>query len=103
MRLASLFLTLPTRAFTGQQIMPSEGKGASRAFNADVSAGSSPSQRGQASGFRTTGIRLCSRAHSSFGVVVTIAKLRIHSPSGDFQFSYRPASAIGLRSASAIA
>src|SRR5947209_10529195 len=40
-RLASLFLTLPTRAFTGQQIIPSDGKGASRAFNADVSAGSS--------------------------------------------------------------
>jgi hypothetical protein len=29
MRLESLFLTLPTRALTGQQIMSSEGQGAS--------------------------------------------------------------------------
>jgi hypothetical protein len=50
-------LTLPTRALTGQQVISSEGKGASRAFNSDASAGSSPSQRGQASGLRTTGIR----------------------------------------------
>ena len=29
-RLASLFLTLPTRAFTGQQVISSDGNGASR-------------------------------------------------------------------------
>ena len=39
-------------------------------------------------------MRLWSRAHSSFGVVVMMAKLRIHSPAGDFQFSHRPANAI---------
>ena len=38
-----------------------------------------------------------------FGVVVMIAKLRIHSPAGDRQFSHRPASAIKPPSASAIA
>jgi hypothetical protein len=48
-------------------------------------------------------VRLCSSAHSSFGVVVTIAKLRTHSPSGDRQFSHRPARAIRHRSASATA
>jgi NAD(P)-dependent dehydrogenase (short-subunit alcohol dehydrogenase family) len=49
------------------------------------------------------GIRLWSSAHSSFGVVVTIAKLRTHSPAGERQFSQSPASAISPRSASAIA
>ena len=39
-------------------------------------------------------MRLWSRAHSSFGVAVMMAKLRIHSPAGDFQFSHRPANAI---------
>jgi hypothetical protein len=35
-------------------------------------------------------MRLWSRAHSSFGVVVMMAKPRIHSPAGDFQVSHRP-------------
>ena len=38
-------------------------------------------------------MRLCSSAQSSLGSVVTIAKLRTHSPAGDFQFSHKPASA----------
>src|SRR5438045_5193505 len=46
---------------------------------------------------RTTGIRLCSSAQSSFGIVVTIAKLRTHSPDDERQFSHRPASAISPR------
>jgi hypothetical protein len=60
----------------------------------------SPSQAGHTSGFKTTGIRSCSSAHSSFGAVVTIAKLRTHSPAGERQFSHRPANAISLPSAS---
>jgi hypothetical protein len=37
------------------------------------------------------------------GTIVTIAKLPIHSPPGERQFSHSPASAFGRRSASAIA
>jgi hypothetical protein len=48
-------------------------------------------------------VRLCSSAHSSFDAVVTIAKLRTHSPAGERQFSHSPASAIRSRSASAMA
>src|SRR6516162_9966300 len=51
------------------------------------SAGSSPSQAGHVSGPRTTGIRLWSSAHSSFGGQVTIAKLLTHSLAGERQFS----------------
>jgi len=65
---------LPTRAITGQQVIPSEGKGISRALSVDASADSSPSQSRQASGLRTTGMRLWSRAHSSLGLVVTMAE-----------------------------
>src|SRR6516162_9348334 len=50
-----------------------------------ASAGSSPSQAGHVSGPSTTGIRLCSSAHSSLGVVVMIAKLRTLSPAGQRQ------------------
>jgi hypothetical protein len=57
-RLGSLFLTFPTRALTGQQIISSDGNGASSALREEASAGSSPSQTGQVSGLRTTGIRL---------------------------------------------
>jgi hypothetical protein len=60
-------------------------------------------QTGQASGASTTGIRLCSSAHNSFGVVVITAKLRTHSPAGERQFSHNPASAIKLRSTRATA
>jgi len=46
-------------------------------------------------------MRLWISAQSSFGVVVTMAKLRTHSPAGERQFSHRPASvndaAIGER------
>jgi hypothetical protein len=42
-------------------------------------------------------------AHSLFGLVVMMAKLRTHSPDGDRQFSHRPAKAISPRSANAIA
>ena len=42
--------------------------------------GCSPSQTRYASGFKTSGIRSCSSAHSSFGVVVMITKLRTLSP-----------------------
>ena len=34
-RLASLFLTLPTLALTGQQVISSDGNDASRAFRSD--------------------------------------------------------------------
>jgi hypothetical protein len=98
-----LFLTLPTRALTGQQVMASEGKGASRDFSRASSAGCSPSHSGHASGARIAGIRLCSAAHSSFGSVVMIAKLRTRSPAGERQLSHSPASAISLRSAKGIA
>src|SRR5271166_3142219 len=57
-RLGSLFLTFPTLVLTGQHVISSDGNGASRALSADASAGSSPSQTGHASGFRTTGMRL---------------------------------------------
>ena len=103
MRLGSLFLTLPTRALTGQHVIAPEGYGARRDLSWRGSAGSSPSQAGHVSGPRTTGIRLCSSAHSSFGVVVTIAKLRTHSPAGERQFSHSPANAIKPGSAGAIA
>src|SRR5205807_1852908 len=53
-----LFLTLPTRELTGQQVISSEGNGASRAFSSAGSAGSSPSQSDHASGLRTAGIRV---------------------------------------------
>ncbi|MGC2525507.1 MAG: hypothetical protein WA417_23135 [Stellaceae bacterium] len=59
-----------------------------------TSAGSSPSQTGHASGLRTTGMRLWSFGHNSFGVVVMMAKLRTHSPAGECQFSHNPASAM---------
>ena len=39
-------------------------------------------------------MRLWILAHNSFGVVVTIAKLRTHSPAGRCQFSHTPASAM---------
>ena len=58
MRLESLFLTFPTRALTGQQVISSDGNGASRALREGTSAGSSPSQTGQVSGLRDTGVRL---------------------------------------------
>jgi hypothetical protein len=48
-------------------------------------------------------MRLCSCAHSSLGLVVMMAKVRIHSSVGERQFSQRPASAIRLLSASPIA
>src|SRR5215472_1924961 len=102
-RLGSLFLTLPTRVLTGQQVIASDGYGARRALSCRGSVGSSPSHTGHVSGPRTTGIRLCSSAHSSFGAVVTIAKLRTHSPPDERQFSHRPARAIMPRSARAIA
>src|SRR5262252_7690844 len=102
-RLGSLFLTLPTRTLTGQHVISSDGKGASRALSWHGSTGSSPSHVDHASAPRTTGIRLCNSAHSSLGVVVTMAKLRTHSPAGERQFSQSPANAIRPRSASAIA
>jgi hypothetical protein len=82
MRLGSLFLTLPTRMLTGQQITSSEGQGASSALSWGPSAGCSPGRTGHVSGFKTTGIRLCSSAHYSFGVVVMMVNLRILSPAG---------------------
>jgi hypothetical protein len=54
-------------------------------------------------GFKTTGIRLCSSAHNSFGVVVMMVKLRILSPAGERQVSHNPAMPISRRLASAIA
>ena len=59
--------------------------GARRALSWPGSAGSSPIQVGQVSGPKTVGIRSCSSAQSSFGVVVTMAKLRSHSPAGERQ------------------
>jgi hypothetical protein len=79
--------------------MASDGNGARRALSWRGSAGSSSSHIGHAAGPRTTGIRLCSSGHSSFGVVVTMVKLRT---AGERQLSYCPASAIMPRSASAI-
>src|SRR5215475_3179271 len=57
-RLGSLFLTLPTRALTGQHVICSDGYGARRALSWCGSAASSPSQADHALGPRTTGIRL---------------------------------------------
>jgi hypothetical protein len=57
-----------------------------------TSAGCSPGHTGHVSGFKTTGIRLCSSAHNSFGVVVVVmVKLRILSPAGERQVSHNPA------------
>jgi len=103
MRLGSLFLTLPTRALTGQQIMSSGGQGASSALSWGTSAGGSPSHTGHVSGFKTTGIRLCSSAHNSFGVVVVMVKLRILSPADERQGFPQPGHAHQRRLASAIA
>jgi hypothetical protein len=88
MRLGSLFLTLPTRVLTGQQIMSSEGQGASSALSWGTSAGCSPSHTGHVSGFKP---RACSSAQSSFGVVVMMVKLRILSPAGERQVFHNPA------------
>src|SRR5712671_4435201 len=57
-RHGSLFSTFPTRALTGQQVICSEGNGVNKDLSSDGSAASSPSQTGQASGLRTTGMRL---------------------------------------------
>src|SRR5215472_6239753 len=85
-RVGSSFLTLPTRALTGQQVIAPDGWGARRALSSRGFAGSSPSQAGHTSGATTAGIRLRSSAQSAFGLVVAIAKLRIHSPAGERQF-----------------
>jgi hypothetical protein len=50
-----LFLTFPTRALTGQQVICSEGNGVNRDLSSDGSAASSPSQTAQVSGLRTLG------------------------------------------------
>ena len=50
-----------------------------------------------ASGFSTTGMRLWSSAHNSFGVVVMMVKLRILSPAGERQVSHNPAMPISRR------
>jgi hypothetical protein len=47
-RLGSLFLTLPTRTLTGQQVIASEGKGARRSLSWCGSARCSASQTGHA-------------------------------------------------------
>jgi hypothetical protein len=60
-------------------------------------AGYSPSHCGHTSGVNTMGIRLCSRAHNSFGTVVTIVNLRMRSPAGERQVSHNPAIAISRR------
>jgi hypothetical protein len=60
-----LFLTLPTRVFTGQQIMSFAGWGVSMAVRRAGSVGSSPSHSDHTSGLRTTGVRLWSSAHRS--------------------------------------
>jgi hypothetical protein len=57
-KLGSLFLTLPTRGLTGQQIISSEGYGASISLRSCTVPRCSPSHAGQVSGFSTTGIRL---------------------------------------------
>ena len=54
-------------------------------------------------GYHCRGQPLWISAHSSFGAVVMIAKLRTLSPAGDRHVSQRPARAISPRSASAIA
>src|SRR5262249_61404923 len=89
--------------WTGLHVSSADEQGASIAFNCGGVAGSPPSHAVQLSRARTTGMRSCSSAHSSFDLVVTIAKLRTHSPAGERQFSHKPASAIRHRSASAIA
>ena len=101
-RLGSWLLTSPIRRLTGQQVIASDGNGASRALSWRGSDGS-PSQVGHASDPRITGIRLCNSVNSWLGVVVTMAKLRTHSPAGERQFSHTPANAIRRRSASATA
>ena len=60
------------------------------------SAGAGPSQRSQASSGSTTGIRSCRSRSASFGVVVTIVKVRrTVSVAGSRQPAHRPASASG--------
>ena len=56
-RLGSLFLAFPTRALTGQHVISSEGQGANNALLRGAFAGSSPSQTGQLSRARITGVR----------------------------------------------
>ena len=90
-RLGSLLLTLPIRRLTGQQVIASDGNEASSALSWRGSDGSSAGGVGHASDPRTTGIRLCNSAHSSLGEVVTMAKLRTHSPAGERQLLSRKA------------
>src|SRR5438128_2236033 len=54
-KLGSLFLTLPTRALTGQQVISPDGYGARSALSCGTSAASSPSHAGQVRGLRITG------------------------------------------------
>src|SRR6266571_7675134 len=102
MRLASLFLTLPTRWLTGH-ITISPAYGTSIDFSSSASAGASPNHTDHVSGGKMTGIRLWTSAHSSFGVVVMMLKDRTVSLDGDLHVSQSPARAISDRSARAIA
>ena len=53
------------------------------------------SHSGSVSAERMTGIRLWTGSMKGLAAVVKIVQERIHSPSGDFQLSHRPAKAIG--------
>src|SRR5215472_8038469 len=64
-RLGSLFLTLPTRALTGQQVIASDGHGARRGLSWRVSASCSPSQTGQVWGWPAALLRPARLASAS--------------------------------------
>jgi hypothetical protein len=97
-RLGSLFLILPTRALTGQQIMSSEEHGARSAFRCGRPDGSLPSHCGHTSGLEHHGRPVASFAHNSYGVVVTIVKLRMRFAGGRAQgLTPRQAAAVRYR------
>jgi hypothetical protein len=72
---------------TGQQIISSERQGASSAL---IWARGPAVRRATPAMFRASKPRACSSAHSSFGVVVMMVKLRILSPAGERQVSPQP-------------
>ena len=92
MRLGSLFLTLPTRALTGQKRL--QLRNIRRLF--------AKPHRPRV-GLEDHWHPVCNSAHSPFGTVVMIVKLRTRSPAGERQVSHRPAIPISRRSVNAIA
>src|ERR1039458_10261413 len=89
----SSLATRLTRVLTGYRFMRFESNGLSRLTALATSCMDGSSQRPWCSGARITGIRSCTSASNSFGVVVRIVHVSTACPSGPRQRSHRPANA----------